>query len=405
MNTEARIANYAAAHEAEITRTLSELIAIPTVNPPGRSYWECVDYLSGLLQSWGVEHRMFSVPHESHPRYSIIGSFGEGEDGLHFHGHYDVVVAQSPEQFQPRQQDGRLYGRGSSDMKGGIVAMLFALRAIQECGARLSKRITFALVPDEETGGRLGTRHLAEAGLLPRTSFGMLMPEPTSGVIWNACRGALTLRVRINGRIAHVGLSQQGVNAFEGMVEVVHSLLALKRSVVARRTAMPISPPGANRSVMVLGGESGSGLNFNTVPESAWFSIDRRINPEESLTQARAELDQVFEKHRKHGINIEVEIVQEGESAVAPTDTRLGQILSQTAKEVTGTLPRFELCPGVLETRFFTNQGIPAYSYGPGLLEISHGPHEYVDLSAVLHCTTVYALTAVRLTERSSPKR
>jgi succinyl-diaminopimelate desuccinylase len=397
MDIEAQIAGYATAHEAEITRTLSELIAIPTVNPPGRSYWECVDYLSGLLQSWGVEHRIFPVPHESHPRYSILGSLGEGEDGLHFHGHYDVVVAQSPEQFQPRQQEGRIYGRGSSDMKGGIVAMLFALRAIQDCGARLSKKITFALVPDEETGSRLGTHHLAEAGLLPRTSLGMLMPEPTSGVIWNACRGALTLRVRINGRIAHVGLFQQGVNAFEGMVEVVRSLLALKRSVVARRTTLPISPPGANRSVMVLGGESGSGLNFNTVPESAWFSVDRRINPEESLAQAKAELDRVFEKHRKNGINIEVETVQEGNSAVSPTHTPLGEILAQTAKDVTGTQPRFELCPGVLETRFFIDQGIPAYSYGPGLLEVSHGPHEYVDLSAVLHCTAVYALTAVRL--------
>jgi acetylornithine deacetylase/succinyl-diaminopimelate desuccinylase family protein len=397
MDIEAPIAGYATAHEAEITRTLSELIAIPTVNPPGRWYLECVDYLSGLLQSWGVEHRMFSVPHESHTRYSILGSLGEGEDGLHFHGHYDVVGAQSPEQFQPRQQDGRLYGRGSSDMKGGVVAMLFALRAIQECGTRLSKRITFAFVPDEETGSRLGTHHLAETGLLPHASFGMLMPEPTSGVIWNACRGALTLRVRINGRIAHVGLSQQGVNAFEGMAEVVRSLLALKRSIVARRTTLPISPRRANRSVMVLGGESGSGISFNTVPESAWFSVDRRINPEESLAQAKAELDQVFEKHRKKGINIEVEIVQEGQSAVAPTHTPLGQTLAQTAKDVTGTRPRFELCPGVLETRFFINRGIPAYSYGPGLLEISHGPHEYVDLNAVLNCTAIYALTALRL--------
>ncbi len=397
IHAEARITKYVAAHQDEITGTLAELVAIPTVNPPGRSYWECADYLSRLLQSWEVEHELLSIPHECHPRYALVGTFGEGADGLHLHGHYDVVAAQSPTQFRPRQQDGRLYGRGSSDMKGGIVAMLFAVRALQECGVKLSRRISFTLVPDEETGGPLGVRHLAGAGLLPRAGLGMLMPEPTSGVIWHACRGALTLRVRIIGKAAHVGLPHQGVNAFEGMIHVMDSLLALKPRITARRTSLPIHPPEASRSVMVLGGESGSGVNFNSVPESAWFSIDRRINPEESLPQAKEELDRVFQQHRKEGIEIEVTVLQEGEPAVAPADSRLGEILAQTVKDVTGKRPSFELCPGVLETRFFTSRGIPGYSYGPGLLDISHGPDEYVELSSLFRCTTVYALTALRL--------
>ncbi len=397
MSIESQITNYVAAHEAEITRILSDLVAIPTVNPPGRSYWECVEYLSGLLQAWGLEHRMISIPDDHIPRYSILGSYGSGPDGLHLHGHYDVVIAQSPEQFQPRQHTGRLYGRGSADMKGGIAAMLFAIRAIKECNARPAKKITFSLVPDEETGGRLGMQHVADAGLLPKSGLGMLMPEPTGGVIWNACRGALTLRVRVRGRLAHVGLPHQGVNAFENMTKVMGSLLALKRSVVARRTSLPMNPPEANRSVMVLGGESGSGQNFNTVPESAWFSIDRRINPEESVAQAREELERIFEQHRNEGIQIEVEVVQEGEPAVAPADAKLGSILAQTVKDITKGAPAFELCPGILETRFFTNRGIPGYGYGPGLLDVSHGPNEYVDISSVLQCATVYAITATRL--------
>jgi acetylornithine deacetylase/succinyl-diaminopimelate desuccinylase family protein len=397
MSAETQIAGYIASHETEITKMVSELVAIPTVNPPGRSYWECVDYLSGLLQSWGIEHEMLSIPHDSHHRYSILGSYGTGAEGLHFHGHYDVVIAQSPEQFQPRLHNGRLYGRGSADMKSGIAAMLFAIRALRECGIRLTKKITFSIVPDEETGGRLGMRHLADAGLLPKSGLGMLMPEPTSGVIWNACRGALTLRVRVHGKLAHVGLPHQGVNAFESMTKVMGSLLALKRSVVARRTALPMNPHEANRSVMVLGGESGSGQNFNTVPESAWFSIDRRINPEENISQAREELERVFEQHRNEGMRIEVEVVQEGEPAVAPTDAGLGQVLAQTIKDVCRTAPGFELCPGILETRFFTNRGIPGYGYGPGRLDISHGPDEYVDVDAVFQCATVYALSAARL--------
>jgi succinyl-diaminopimelate desuccinylase len=397
IDAEARIKKHVAAHHDEITRTLAELVAIPTVNPPGRSYRECADYLSRLLQSWEVEHELLCIPHECHPRYAIVGTFGEGANGLHLHGHYDVVAAQSPAQFQPRQQGGRLYGRGSSDMKSGIVAMLFAVRAIQECGVKLSRRISLTLVPDEETGGPLGIRHLAGAGLLPSAGLGMLMPEPTSGVIWHACRGALTLRVTIRGKTAHVGLPHQGVNAFEGMARVITSLLALKPRIAERLTLLPINPPEANRSVMVLGGESGSGVNFNSVPECAWFSIDRRINPEESLAQAKEELDRIFEQHRKEGMEIEAAVLQEGEPAVAPIDARLGEILAQSVLDVTGKRPCFELCPGILETRFFTSRGIPGYSYGPGLLNISHGPEEYVELISLFHCTTVYALTAVRL--------
>jgi succinyl-diaminopimelate desuccinylase len=403
MDAEAHIAEYVDAHREEIIGTLADLVAIPSVNPPGRSYWECADYLSRLLQSWEVEHELLSIPHESHPRYAIVGAFGKGPGGLHLHGHYDVVAAQSPAQFQPRQQGGRLYGRGSSDMKSGIVAMLFAVRALQECGVKLSRKISFTLVADEETGGPLGIRHLAGAGLLPRAGLGMLMPEPTSGVIWHACRGALTLRVTIRGKTAHVGLPHQGVNAFEGMARVVASLLALKPRIEERRTVLPIDPPEANRSVMVLGGESGSGVNFNSVPESAWFSIDRRINPEESLTQAKEELERIFDQHRQEGMVIESTVLQEGEPAVAPADAQLADLLARSVADVTGRRPRFELCPGILETRFFTGRGIPGYSYGPGVLEVSHGAGEYVELSSLFHCTTVYALTAVRLLQKREP--
>jgi acetylornithine deacetylase/succinyl-diaminopimelate desuccinylase-like protein len=82
---------------------------------------------------------------------------------LHFHGHYDVVPEFSPDQFVPRLKGDRLYGRGSSDMKGGLVAMLFTLRAIKECGLELNGKLTFSIVADEETGGRLGTQYLFDS--------------------------------------------------------------------------------------------------------------------------------------------------------------------------------------------------------------------------------------------------
>jgi acetylornithine deacetylase/succinyl-diaminopimelate desuccinylase-like protein len=252
-------------------------------------------------------------------------------------------------------------------------------------------------VPDEETGGCLGMRRLASEGRLPNAGVGMLMPEPSSGIIWHASRGALTLRVRVKGKSAHVGLAHQGVNAFEQMVEVAHSLQRLKRKVEARQTSLAINPPEANRSVMLIGGESGSGVNFNVVPEGAYFSIDRRFNPEESLAHAKSEMNRIFERLRKRGLDIEVEIVQEGESSIAAKETPLGAALAKEIEVVTGSPPAFELCPGILETRFFSNRGIPGYAYGPGLLGVSHGPEEYIDLGDLLGCSKVYALTVIRL--------
>ena len=110
-----------------------------------------------------------------------------------------------------------------------------------------------------------------------------------------------------------------------------------------------------------------------------------------------AELDRIFEAHRVQGIDIRVETVQAGEPAVAPIDTPFAKELSRTIRDVTGREPDFELCPGILETRFFSNRGIPGYGYGPGILELSHGPGEYVDLHSLRQCAVVYAITALRL--------
>lgn len=380
-----------------IIDTLCELVAIPTSNPPGSYYKQCVDYLSSELKDWNVDHRIITVPDRDYPRFSILGQYGEGKKSLHFHGHYDVVPADSSDQFKPRIQGDRLYGRGSSDMKSGLVAMLFALRIIKDCGMKLKGKITFSLVPDEETGGRLGTKYLFDSGLLASDSLGMLMPEPTSGVIWNANKGALTYRVEIKGKSAHVGLEQQGVNAFEQMVDVAHSLMELKKEIQKRKTQMAINPSQANRSVMLIGGKSGSGVSFNVVPEKAFFTVDRRFNPEEDLNEAKNELMDVLENYKKKGFKIETKILQEGESSISPANTALASALKDSIKIITGKSSAFELCPGLCEIRFFNRKGIPAYAYGPGLLEVSHGSEEYVEISNILNCTAVYILTAIRL--------
>jgi succinyl-diaminopimelate desuccinylase len=202
-------------------------------------------------------------------------------------------------------------------MKGGIVSMLYALLALKEYGVEMDGKINLVLIPDEETGGTRGSAKLARQGILGRNGIGMLLSEPTSGVVWNANRGAISLRVRVLGKSAHVDLQHQGENAFERMHGVVERLQELKREVEQGATSLNVGMDQTRNSILMLCGQSGGGTNFNVVPEICWFTIDRRINPEENLAEEKARLTHVLMACQRQGIPLEWDILQEGNSARA----------------------------------------------------------------------------------------
>jgi len=386
------------ARENEMAELLAELVAIPTENPPGKNYGACVDLLEKRLRDFGLDCERVQASgrkeDEGEALVSLIAGYGSGERRFYFHGHYDVVPAQSQEQFQPVRKDHFLFGRGSCDMKGGIVAMLYAILALRASGSELGGRIELTLVPNEETGGEGGSAWLAAQGRLGHGGIGMLLAEPTSGVVWNANRGAISMRVRVRGKSAHVGLQHQGENAFERMVRVVQRLQEVKKEVEQRVTSFNIGAEQARQSILMLGGQSGGGANFNVVPEECWFTVDRRINPEENFDEEKSRLIEVLENCRREGIALEWDIFQEGRSSACAEEGRLGKALAHSVHAVTGEAPRFEMCPGLLEIRFYAAQGVAAYAYGPGLLSVAHGPNEYVDLRKMTDCAAIYGLTA-----------
>jgi succinyl-diaminopimelate desuccinylase len=385
-------------HEADILKFASDLIRIPSENPPGNHYRECVERIRSELDRLGFACRVVEVPgFPERPRYNLVSFHGEGQRTLYFHGHYDVVPAQSRDQFVPRTENGRLLGRGSADMKAGLAGMIHAAAAVKECGIPLNGRIGLCIVADEETGGQGGSRYLDEIGLLGRDALAMLTPEPTGGVVWNANRGAVTLRVTVKGKGAHVGLQHQGVNAFELMLEVARDLQALKAEVEKHSTSWRIVPEEAARSILMLGGRVEGGTNFNVVPETCSFTLERRFNPEEDLGAEKARLFSVLEKARERGIALDVDLLQECHSSGVPEDHPVAGVLADCIDGVTGRRPDFTMCPGALEIRWYARKGIPAFAYGPGFLDVSHGPHEAVDIESIHQNALVYALAAVRL--------
>jgi len=369
--------------EPAILELAQRLIAIPSENPPGNHYDECIRILGDELNKLGFD----DVRREGS---CVLASAGTGPQTLYFSGHYDVVPAQSRDQFQSRVEGANLFGRGSSDMKSGLAAMIHAAAAARDEGLLKTGRIGIVLVPDEETAGPKGSRDLDRRELLGKDGVGMLTPEPTGGIIWNANRGAISLRATMRGKAAHVGRQFEGVNAFERSLPALARLAEIKREVELRETRENIAPAAARKSILLLGGRVEAGTNFNVTPDFCSFTIDRRLNPEENLAEEKRRLLEALK-------GFEIEILQEEPAAATSAENRLGAILSRHTAKVTGREPSFEMCPGLLETRFYAARGIPAFAYGPGLLTVSHGPNEFVPIRNISQCALIYALTAAEM--------
>jgi acetylornithine deacetylase/succinyl-diaminopimelate desuccinylase-like protein len=353
----------------EMAALVETLVRIPSENPPGRERERGADAVCVAMERLGFAPELLA------DSAVVRGAAGGGPEIVYYHGHFDVVPAQSPAQFEPRRDGGRIVGRGTADMKGGLVSMLYGAAAARELGMLEGRRVVFHFVCDEETGSTAGSGQLREAGLIDPDAVAMLTAEPTGGVIWHASRGAITLRVRIAGREAHVGYVHEGDNAFEHMIRIAAPLAALSRELLERD------------SMLLVGGQAESGAGFNVVPGSAWFSIDRRFNPDEDLETELARLTGMIE-------GAEVDVLQKQPAATTDPDHPAAQALARCVETVEGSAPAFELCPGVLETRWYAQLGIPAFGYGGGGLDVAHGPNEYIDEAAMRRCAAVYALFA-----------
>jgi succinyl-diaminopimelate desuccinylase len=380
----------------------SELVGIASENPPGHAYPDCVRAIESRLRSLDlpceiVKYRPARGTRDESGAAVVLSSVGTGQRTLYFSGHYDVVPVTTPGQCAPVRKGKMLFGRGAADMKSGLAAMLYAAVALQRLGVPLDGRIGLVFVPDEETGGHRGSGFLAATKRLGTQGIGMLTPEPTSGVVWNANRGAITLRVTVHGREAHVGLLHRGRNAFEDAIRVIAGLQRLARRVGRRRTQFKVTPDAARRSLMLIGGRVEAGSNFNVVPGRCMFTVDRRMNPEEDFEAEREALLAVLDAARRDGVKLDVEVFQEGRPCGTAEGTPLGHALSRHVRAVTGKAPKFEMCPGLLEIRFYAEQGMPAYAYGPGLLSISHGPKEFVNTDRIVDCAAIYARVALEM--------
>jgi succinyl-diaminopimelate desuccinylase len=372
----------------DMAELLIRLVACETENPPGRHLADCADLLGEAMDRLGLAPEILELtPTGSLTEPRIVrGAAGDGEPTIYFHGHFDVVPAQDNAQFRAVRRRGTITGRGTADMKGGIVSMLYGAVAARELGLLDRGRIVIHLVCDEETGSSVGSGQLRERNLIDQDAVAMLTAEQSGEVIWNAAKGALSLRVDVHGRPAHVGEAVKGVNSFLHMIKVAAPLSAYTREMCERG------------SMIVVGGRSGGGSNFNVVPERTWFTVDGRFHPEVDLDAELSRITAIVsDAARAAGADVSVEVTQVAPPADTPAGDPAATLLGTCVAEVTGRPARFELCAGCLDTRWYAQLGIPSFGFGPGRFDVSHGPNEYVDETAMRRVAAVYARYAGEL--------
>ena len=369
MDRAADVRDWLQSRSDEMAELLERLVGVDTENPPGRRLGECARMLRDAMEPLGFSPEIIELAPTGQMEEPCIvrGAVGDGARTIYFHGHFDVVPAQDPGQFRPARRDGTIIGRGTADMKGGLLSMLYGAAAAQHLGLLAGGRIAFHFVCDEETGSSAGSAHLREAGLIDPGALAMVTAEPTGGVVWHANRGAITLRVGLRGREAHVGQAHLGSNAFEHMLRVAEPLSALARELLSRRTAFPMESDAARGSMLVVGGSTNSGASFNVVPGSAWFSVDRRFNPEEQLEEEVDRLtDTINEAAARAGADVTIDVLQRAPSAATDETHPCALTLARCISDVEGGAPRFELCPGFRRARGTPNRGGRRSPTAPG---------------------------------------
>ncbi len=279
---------------ADVVALLQTLIRIPSPNPPGDTR-QIAAFVADWLQRHGCDDVPSYAPPEKPQAVSVIGTLRGAHAGptIMLHAHLDTVPVTADEATRWRVdpyggviRDGRIYGKGSVDDKAPLAAMLTALATCAAQRDRLRGTVVLVAAAEEETGGVLGTKRLAESGLLPACDF-IVVGEQTDNRVANAHKGVLRATVRAYGRSVHATNPDRGVNA---VAVLARAVLALERyhHALASRVHPTVGVPTCNVGVIA------GGSTANTVPDSAAAYLDRRMIPQEDPETVKRELEAVI---------------------------------------------------------------------------------------------------------------
>ncbi|MDH4299603.1 MAG: M20/M25/M40 family metallo-hydrolase [Dehalococcoidia bacterium] len=364
---------------------LKDLISINTTVPPGLNYGKAIDYLEPLFKKSGFDTRRLAIPAEHaegrEGRVNLICHRRQkGKPRLILYGHIDVVPAEGWDAFEPRVENGKVYGRGAADMKGSIVALLLAMEPLK--GKHLNFDVSVMLTTDEEFSQASQIQYLRQY-LEPVAGAHFLNLDSSFGFVSIAGLGALHVDIKVIGKSVHSGLSHLGENAIEKASLLIQALLDLKHKVEQRKSNVPTHPDtklsrmeGRLNINMIKGG-----IKTNIVPDECLISVDRRLIPEENLEDAKKELLDTLAS--VPGVTWQLERVQ-GIPTVPPADDPIVDRLAGIIGDTIGQADKFgEMGSGDL-SHIVATWGCKAFGLGVIRPECNiHGKEEFVYLQDI----------------------
>ncbi len=399
----------------EMIAFLREITRIPTVNPPGECYADFAEICGRQYTKLGYRvEKIVAASHPDHtakhPRINLLARREAAGKGpcIHFNGHLDVVPVGegwTKDPFGGEISGGRLYGRGTSDMKAGLAASLYAIEAIRRAGVALPGAVEQSATVDEESGGFAGVAYLAENGYLsPARQQHVIITEPHGpGRVCLGHRGVWWFDVIMHGQIAHGSMPFNGVNAVDRMTVFLNAVNErLRPKLAARRTSMPVEPESARYATLninsIFAGQLLDQRQTPCVPDRCTAVFDRRFLPEEELAQVKAEfMELLTEIGLPHEIRDRMIVLP----VFTPKNSPVSGAVAEAIQQVCGKPAGFIASPGTYDQKHFVRIAkiMDCVSYGPGTLEMAHQPDEYVSLEDLEASAKVMALATLRLME------
>jgi succinyl-diaminopimelate desuccinylase len=374
----------------ELVDLATRLVQTPTENPPGNEKI-AAQFLKPLLSKMGFRIKTVLSPEG---RWNIVAEkrWGRGGRTLIFNGHLDVVPAGDPSHwkyppFQGKLAKGRIYGRGASDMKGGIASFVHALSMIDRSKILPHQgAVILHLVSDEESHGHQGMGFLIQRGGIQGDA--VLVGEPTDLQPVIAHKGALWLRISTLGRSAHSARPHLGVNAIEKMVKLVDRL-----------NSIPLEKehPLLGKPTLSIGSIRG-GTKINIVPDRCDIEVDRRMLPGEKKEEVLKEMNEILNSLQLQDplFQYRMEEIAFAEPSEVSPEEEIVRMGVESIQEVVGEKPLLRAFSGFTDSRFYINQcHIPALIFGPGGTNQIHTADESVEVDALVQAAHIYALILI----------
>ena len=410
-----KVESYIDTHKNEAIAFLQKLVQQPSLQGNEKGVQaiviEKLNQLNLKVDCWDPEYKVLSAnPYfvESRKSYegspNVVGVYKGvgGGKSIILNGHIDVVPEgdKSKWQFDPfsgQIMNGKMYGRGTTDMKGGNVSLLFALEAIIKSGINLKGDVIFESVIEEETGG-VGTLATVVRGYKADAA---IIPEPTNMKLFIKQQGSMWFRVMVEGRSAHGGTRYEGVSAIEKSWKVFNAIMELEK----KRNAFIKDPlyKGVPIPLPINIGKINGGSWPSSVSDLVTLEGRIGVGPEEDMNDVKAQLAECLkivsyddEWLKEHPVRLEFFGGQWVPNAV-DRDHPFARLMEESFEQIYGNPIKVEASPWGTDGGMLGKAGnIPTLVIGPGETKVAHYPNEFIELNEVVQASKLFAMIIMK---------